>query len=344
MQTAMPPARMSDVQCHSELLRLIWGFRTTWAIHTVVSLGLADLLSSGSKASDELAAETKTHPGSLYRLMRATASLGLFREEDRRCFSLTPMGEFLRTDMAGSHAAMAKLVGQDNFQGAWSQLLYSVRTGATAFDHVHGCNVWQYRAEHPDEARIFDRAMTSGTERFAEAVLDAYDFRQFETLMDVGGGDGAFLNKVLAAHPHMKGILFDQPHVVAKPATHANDRYRAIGGNFFNGLPKGADACLLKWILHDWDDTAAINILRTCRSSMGSSGKVLVVEHVIGAPNSNPDGKLMDLSMMVLTGGRERTAEEFSTLFENAGLRLSTIVPTTTALSVIEGSAIEGNV
>lgn len=344
MQTAISPDQMSDVQCRSELLRLIWGFRTTRAIHAVVSLGLADRLCSGPKASDVLAVETKTHSGSLYRLMRAMASLGIFREDDRRCFSLTPVGEFLRTDTAGSHAAIAELVGQDNFQGAWNQLLYSVRTGATAFDHVHGYNIWQYRALHLDEARIFDRAMAAGTERFAEAVLDAYDFRQFGTLMDVGGGDGAFLNKVLAAYPHIQGILFDQPHVVVKPAAPANNRYRPVGGNFFNGLPKGADACLLKWILHDWDDTAAIDILRSCRNSMGPSGKVLVVEHVVGAPNSNPDGKLMDLAMMVLTGGRERTAEEFATLFENAGLRLSAIMPTTTPLSVIEGGVIEGNV
>lgn len=345
MQTAMSPARMSDVQCRSELLRLIWGFRTTRMIHAAVLLGLADLLSSGPKTSDVLSIETKTHPGSLYRLMRAMASLGIFREEDQRRFSLAPMGEFLRTDVAGNHAAMAELVGQDNFQEAWSALLYSVRTGTTAFDHVHGCNVWHYRAAHPDEARIFDRAMASGTERLADAVLAAYDFRQFGTMMDVGGGDGAFLNKVLAAHPHIKGILFDQPHVVATAVpAHANDRYRAIAGNFFNGLPKGADVCLLKWILHDWDDTAAIDILRSCRSSMRPSGKVLVIEHVVGATNSNPDGKLMDLSMMVLTGGRERTAEEFSALFEKAGLRLSAIVPTIAPLSVIEASVIEGSV
>lgn len=339
MQTPISSARMSEDQCRSELLRLIWGFRTTRALHTVVLLGLADLLSSGPKTSDILAVETKTHPNSLYRLMRAMASLGIFREDEHRCFSLTSIGEFLRTDVTGSHAAMAELVGQANFQDAWNQLLYSVRTGATAFDHVHGCNVWQYRAIHPDEARTFDRAMASGTERFADAVLDAYDFCQFGIVMDVGGGDGAFLNKILAAHSHIRGILFDQPHVIEKlsvPA-HADDRYRAISGNFFNGVPKGADACLLKWILHDWDDTAAIGILRSCRNSMHSSGRVLVVEHVVGPPNTMNDGKLMDLSMMVLTGGRERTAEEFSALFEKAGLSLSAIVPTATSLSIIEG-------
>jgi hypothetical protein len=203
--------------------------------------------------------------------------------------------------------------------------------------------VWDFRARRPEEARIFDRAMASGTEHFAEAVIAAYDFSRFQDIVDIGGGDGMFLAKILASQPRSRGTLFDQPNVVDRGAallrSHGlGDRSQAVGGSFFVNVPNGGDAYLLKWILHDWQDTAATDILRCCRRVMKPSSRLLVVEHVIGAPNVSPSGKFMDLTMMVVTGGRERTCDEFAALFAEAGFRLLSIIPTATELSILEGA------
>jgi hypothetical protein len=334
---------MPTHEARADLLRLINGFHASQAIHVAAALGLADLLGSGPRTTAELAAATKAHPTALYRLMRALASIGVFHEDDDRRFSLTPVGDFLRTDVAGTHAPMAQLVGRPNYWQAWGALLYAVRSGATAFDHVHGSGVWEYRAQRPEETFIFDRAMASGTERFAEAVLEVCDFARFHNVIDVGGGDGMFLAKILAAYPSLRGTLFDQPHVTSKAASSLealglSGRCHAISGNFFVNVPAGGDVYLLKWILHDWDDTAAIGILRSCHRAMKPSSRLLLVEHVIGSPNASSDGKFMDLGMMVVTGGRERTEDEFATLLAEAGFQLISITPTATLLSLIEGA------
>jgi hypothetical protein len=185
--------------------------------------------------------------------------------------------------------------------------------------------------------------MASGTERFAESVIEVCDFGQFHHVVDVGGGDGIFLAKILSSQPRIRGTLFDQPHVSKRAAAiletqGLSSRCEVYGGNFFVSVPQGADAYLLKWILHDWDDTASIDILRSCRKAMKPNSKLLIVEHVVGPPNTSSDGKFMDLTMMVMTGGRERSREEFSALFAEAGLRLSSIIATATPLSVIEGT------
>jgi O-methyltransferase domain/Dimerisation domain len=327
----------------ASLLRLINGFQCSQAVHVAASLGLPDLLASGAATADQLAARTRTHAPSLHRLLRALAAVGVLHEERSHRFSLTPIGEFLRSDVAGTHASMALMIGQSSHWRAWGELLHAVRTGTTAFDHVHGSNVWTYREKHPGEARIFDQAMAAGTERFAEAVIDVRDFSNFQTVIDVGGGDGIFIAKILAVHPGVRGILFDQPHVAMQAATllerlGLSARCQALGGNFFEHVPEGGDAYLLKWILHDWDDTASIDILRSCRRSMKSSSRLFVVEHVIGTPNTSADGKFMDLNMMVMTGGRERTHDEFAALFVQAGFRVVSVTPTVTPLSLIEGA------
>ena len=323
------------------LLHLINGFRASQAVHVAATLGLADLLNSGPKAAAELAVATETHPAALYRLMRALASIGVFEEDEAGRFALTTVGEFLRSDIAGTHAPTALLVGRpDNWQ-AWADLSYAVRSGATAFDHVHGSSVWEYRAKHPEESRIFDRAMAAGTERFAEIAIGVCNFGRFGTVVDIGGGDGVFLAKILAAHPRVCGILFDQPHVISQAAGTLEsfglaDRCQVLGGNFFVQVPDGGDAYLLKWILHDWNDEACLDILRSCRRSMKPSGRLLIAEHLIGPPNTSPDGKFMDLTMMVMNGGRERTREEFAVLFTRAGFKLMSVTTTETSLSVLE--------
>ena len=330
----MPDAR-------ANLLQLINGFQASQAIHVAASLGLADRLRQGPASATEMARMTNAHPDALHRLMRVLASIGVIEHRAGNRFALTTMGEFLRRDVSGTCGPMAEMIGRPNVWQAWGDLFHTVQTGDTAFGHVHGCSVWDYRSKHPVEASIFDSAMASGTERFAQAVLDVCDFGCFEHVVDVGGGDGMFLAKILERHPVVRGTLFDQPHVIARAAPPAQafaGRYRAVGGNFFNGVPDGGDAYLLKWILHDWSDTASIDILRSCRRAIKRSGRLLVAEYVIGAYTTSPDGELMDLAMMVMNGGRERSRDEFSSIFAAAGFRLTSVTATATPLCLLEGT------
>jgi O-methyltransferase domain/Dimerisation domain len=332
--------RTQDVS--ADLSRLLMGFRVSQAIHVAATLGLADLLASGPKSSGELAEATGTHPLALYRLMRALASAGIFREDDHRRFELTPVGELLRSHVAGTHAPMAQLLGRPIYWQAWGDLLHAVRSGETAFNHVHGVDVWEYRASHAQEGEVFDCAMAALTDRFAAAVAEVCDFDRFINVVDIGGGHGTFLAKILTAHPSVHATLLDQPHVIARAAASFESlglsaRCRAVGGDFFVSVPEDGDAYLLKSILHDWDDKASIDILRVCREAMKPTSRLLVVEHVIGPPNTGPEGKFADLHMLVLTGGRERTRDEFAALLDQSGFRLVSVTPTSTPLSVIEG-------
>jgi hypothetical protein len=206
-------------------------------------------------------------------------------------------------------------------------------------------SVWDFRAGRPDEAAVFDHAMATITDEIAEAVLSVSDFARFSTVVDVGGGEGAFLGRILTAHPRVQGILLDQAHVIARAreALEADDvlhRCRVVGGNFFEAVPEGGDAYLLKWVLHDWNDEAAVAVLRSCRNAIGDGGTLIVVEHILGPRNEGREGKLMDLNMMVMTGGKERTRDEFAAIFQAAGFQLTRVARTNTPVSVIEGRPI----
>jgi hypothetical protein len=328
-------------KARTEVLDLILGFQISQAIHVAASLGIADLLSAGPRTSTELAVAAGAHPASLYRLLRALAAVGLFHEDDRGRFGLTVHGDALRSDVPGSCAPTAQFYAGRSAWAAWSNLLHAVRTGATAFDHVHGKNVWAHRAEHAEDADAFNRAMAARAARFAEALLSVCDFGRFATVVDVGGGDGTLLASILAANPRIRGILFDQPRPVARAlasldALGVSDRCELVSGDFFVRIPSGADAYLLKNILHDWDDEASANILSACRTAMRSDSRLLICEHVIGAPNTCARGKLMDLNMLVMTGGQERSLAEFTSLLKQSRFRLLSVTPTSTPLSVIE--------
>jgi SAM-dependent methyltransferase len=327
------------------LIRLINGFQISQAIHVAVTLRLADHLALGAKTAAELAALSDAHTGALHRLLRALASIGVFRESEHGRFELTAAGALLRNDIVGTQAPWAELIGQTHVWQAWGNLLHAVRTGSTAFDHVHGCSVWEYRASHPESNVVFDRAMASGTARYAEAVIGAYDFGRFRRIVDIGGGDGMFLQKILSAHPHVHGTLLDQPHVAARAksrfaASKYASRFTAVGGDFFVSVPEGRDGYLLKWILHDWDDDACIRIMRSCRRAMKPDGRLLVVEHVVGPANNSPDIPFLDLMMLVMTEGHERTKEEFARLFAAASFELVSLDSTSTPLSVMEAAPI----
>jgi hypothetical protein len=308
-------------------------------VYAAAKLGLADQLADGPRTADELATATGTHPRSLYRLLRALASVGVFSEGDDHRFSLTPLAEPLRADVPGSQrAAVLMMVGQ--FYDAWGDLIGSVRTGRPVFETRHGRRFFEFLAEDEDEARIFDDAMTALNDRKTTAMLEAYDFSGVSVLADIGGGNGETLASALRRSPRMRGILFDLPGVVERARIRAAglaDRCQIVGGSFLESVPGGADAYLLRHIVHNWDDERAETILRNVRRAMGDGARLLVVERVIPPGNGRMFGKLMDLTMLVVHGGQERTEEEFRRLFAAAGFRLTRIVPTATDVSVIEG-------
>lgn len=324
------------------LLFMVNGYQVAQALHVAATLGIADLLKDGPKTVEDLAQATDTDTSALSRLLRALASVGVFRDEDGSVH-LTPLAEHLRSDVPGSLRAWAMHIGQSYFWTGWDHLLDSVRTGSPAFAALHGMSPWEYRKAHPDADAIFNAAMTGMAAGVSDAVVDAYDFSQIDVLVDVGGGQGALLTAILAANPRLQGILFDQPHVLSEAEAflaHADvaSRCRVVNGSFFDSVPAGADAYILKSIIHDWDDASAVRILRVCREAMAARGKVLLVEHVIGRGNDRDPAKYMDLNMLVMLGGRERTADEFGTLFSEAGLSLTRVVPTRSGFNVVEAA------
>jgi hypothetical protein len=330
----MPESELPTVA----LRRLANGYQVTQAIHVAATLGIADLLRDGARDSETLAAATASDAPSLHRVLRALASVGVLHEDDDGRFALTAIGEGLRSDAPEPVGGWAAFVGRPYHWQAWGALLHAVRTGENAFRSVHGTDVWDYRASHPEESAIFDAAMTAIMVRANGHLLAAYDFGRFATVVDVGGGRGAFLNAILEAHPGMRGVLFDQPHVVDGAVV--GERCQVVAGSFFEAVPEGADAYVLKAILHDWEDEDAVRILRRCRAAIAPGGAVLVVERDLGGPNEHADAKLSDLNMMVGVGGRERTGPQFAALFSAAGFAPAGTTSTAIGLSVFEGRPI----
>jgi hypothetical protein len=331
-----------ELSTRDTLWRMTNGYQVSQAIHVVATLGIADLLKDGPKSADELAEATGTHASALYRILRALASVGVFAEQSDGRFGLTPLAEHLRTDVPGSLRSWAMLIGRPYYFTTWGHLLHSVKTGEPAFPHVYGMPAWEYRASHPEESALFDGAMTGLSLAEAEAVVRNYDFLGIGVLVDVGGGKGALLAAILAANPALRGILFDQPHVVADAKdllerAGVADRCEVVDGDFFKAVPGGADAYLLKSIIHDWDDASAIEILRKCRAAMADSARLLLVERGIRPANEPDPAKFIDLMILVMLGGRERTAEEYERLYTEAGFKLTNTIHTGSLLDIIEG-------
>lgn len=326
-----------------ELARLVDGFRVSQAVLAAVELDVPDLLGDGERTSDDLAEATGADPSTLYRLLRALASLGVLHEAEGRRFSLTPLGQPLRGDVPGSLRGWTRLLGREYVWRSWGNLTDAVRNGENSFRALYGADVFEWRAEHPEESAIFDEAMRSLTAPSTAAVLAAYDFGRFGTIVDVGGGNGTLLALLLAAHPSARGILFDQAHVVAGAdsvltAAGVADRCEIVAGSFFENVPQGGDAYVLKSIIHDWEDEESVSILSACRASMGPAAVVLLIERDLGEPNENPVAKLSDLNMLVMPGGLERSDDEYAALFEQAGLRYTSTTVTATGHAVIEAT------
>ena len=336
----MQPTGANATPPPAALLQMMTGYWVSQAIHVAARLGIADRLADGPKSSAELAAATESDAPTLYRLLRALASVGVFTEAIPGHFVLTPLAALLRTGTADSMRALAIIYNEEGYR-AWGDLLYSVRTGQPAFEHVFGLPVFEYYAQHPESDRLLNEGLVGYTNRVAGAVVAAYDFSPFGTVVDVGGGYGALLAAILQRHPRTRGILFDQPHVVAGAAEQLQtagvaDRCTRIAGDFFVAVPDGGDAYVLSQILHDWDDGRSMAILQQCRRAIPDAGKLLVVETVL-PPGEEPSfGKWLDLHMLAITGGRERTAAEYDALFQAAGFALARVLPTPAGPSVVE--------
>jgi O-methyltransferase domain/Dimerisation domain len=324
------------------LLHLIHGSKISQLLYVVAKLGIADLLRDGAKHSEELAQAVGAHPRTLYRVLRALASLGVFAEEQAQCFHLTPLAELLRTDHPESLRALAIFYGEEWVWHAEGALLYSVLTGKAAFHQVHGMGPFDYYREHADAAACFNAAMTSLSGQELAAVTAAYDFAGMATIVDVGGGQGALLAEILKTYPHLRGILFDLPAVVesAQPLLEAEGvtaRCTCVAGDFFQTVPGEGDAYLLKRVIHDWDDAPAATILTQCRRAMAAHSRLLLMERVIPPGNAPSLGKLADITMLLHYGALERTEAEYRALLAAAGFTLARIIPTQTPLSIIEG-------
>ncbi|HEX9928348.1 MAG TPA: methyltransferase [Pyrinomonadaceae bacterium] len=336
-------AQLAQIQVPPQavLVQLGMGFIVSQAISVAARLGIADYLKNGAKSVEELAAFTDTHAPSVYRLMRALSSAGVFSQDAENRFSNNSVSEFLRSDHPESMRGIIHLMGDHEHWRSHGNMLQSVKTGEIAFEYTFGMPVFPYFAANPQVAEIFDNAMTSFSSVIAPAVAATYDFSGAKTIADIGGGHGFLLSNVLKTNPEAQGILFDQPQVVAGAnnllESHGvSERTQIVAGNFFEEIPVKADIYLMKHIIHDWNDEQSETILRNLAVSAPQGAKLLLVESVVEEGDSPSTSKVMDLNMLVMTGGKERTAKEYSELFDKTGFRFVAVHPTQSPLQIVE--------
>jgi hypothetical protein len=311
------------------------------AMYAFAKLGIADLLGERALSGEELASTANVDPRALYRLLRTLSMADVVSESHDHRFTLGPLGEALRNDVPGSMRAWAIFSGEPFYLQAWEQIVHSIQTGRPAWDHVHKASVFEYIGKHPEAAQIFDQAMTSLSAAEAPAILDAYDFSSVRKLADIGGGQGLLLRTILKSSPKTTGVLFDRPDAVDGVEAQLRkdglaERCEVVAGDFFPAVPVGADAYLLKYVIHDWDDERSLAILKNCRRAMTNEARLLLVETIVPKPGEPHFAKLQDLEMMVVAGSQERTVDEYSRLLGQAGFRLARVVPTTEPASILE--------
>jgi len=309
-----------------ELFSLTQGYKTTQALYVAAKLGVADHLRHGPKKAEELAEEVGANPKALFRLMRHLAAIGVFTQDESGKFGLTPLGELLCTDNPESMRYGAIFTGEENYKAA-GNLLHSVRTGETAFDHLYGKGHFEWMAEHADASSTFNKAMAQSLRRQANPV-ESYDYSGKRLVVDVGGGRGDLISSVLVANPAMEGILYDLPQGSAEAmsllqAKGVEDRCRIRTGSFFDSIPSGGDVYVLSRILHDWPDDKAATILANCRKAIKDDGTLLIRDSVIS--DNDVQGSTMDITMMIMTGGKERTEAEWKNLLQSAGFTLNRV-------------------
>lgn len=326
------------------LFQIISGFWVSRAVYIIAKLGIPDLLRDGARTVEELASATETHAPSLFRVLRALVSVGVLTS-DEGGFGLTPISELLVTDAKGSvRWFTVSELGEEHYP-AWGNLMHSVKTGEIAFDNLFGMDVWAYLHKNPDAAVVFNDSMSSLTTATNEAITSVYDFSGFRKVVDIGGGHGALITSILKRNPEATGVLFDSPEVVSGArskiqAAGLAERCEVAEGNFFQAVPAGGDAYILKWIIHDWNDEQSIAILKNIRKQIPANGKLILVDSVVPDTPEPHFSKFIDLNMLVMTGGKERTASEFKTLLAAAGFRLVRVVSTDVPTDLIEAEPV----
>ncbi len=331
---ALPP--------HAQLIQMGTASWVSAVVYAAAKLGLADQLAIGPKSAAELAQVMHLHAPTLHRFMRSLAGLGILTERDGQRFALTPLGDALRTGAPGSARATLISFCGPSFWRAWEHLPYSLETGKSGFAKAWGMPIFEFLARNPEQASLFSEAMVGFNGAEPAAVAQAYDFSRFEIVVDVGGATGNMLAEILSRHAGPRGILFDRPHVVRDApallkARGVEGRVTIEAGDFFETIPARADAYVMSHIVHDWNDGECAAILGQCRRAIKSDGRLLIVETVLPAGDTPHLGKVMDMVMLVFPGGQERTEAEYASLLGKSGFRLNRVVPTASAVSVVEG-------
>lgn len=344
MSTQATSSQPIEIPIEQSFLQMFSGYWVSQAIYVAAKLGIADLLAEGPKKTADLAAATQTHPASLYRLLRALTAAGIFTEGEDTQFSLTPMAALLQKGPGGMRSMVLHMCETPSWH-AWGELLHSVTTGETAFIKANGSEVFPYYVAHPESKEPFDQAMTELSEAMSQAVTKAYDFSQFKKIIDIGGGHAGLLSSILKAYPNPSGVVFDMPQTVegAKQRLAAEGlqkRCEIVGGDFFQEVPTDGDAYILKFIIHDWDEERALAILKNIHRAMPDGGKLFLVESLVPEANESSFSKFFDVHMMVMTGGRERTAAEYAALFAEAGFKFNKVTPTESLVSIVEADKI----
>ncbi len=335
------PAKIDCQSAQIQLMRMATAYGISRLLNVAVELGLPDRLADGPKTAEDLAGPTRTHGPSLYRAMRAMAHLGLLSEDSAHRFSLTPLSEPLKTGAPGSIRNSVLTLTGELMTRPMDNLLYSVQTGKPGFDKAFGMPFFDWLEGHPEQGSLFSETMVGYHGPEHAAVAAAYDFSGLETIVDVGGATGNFLSTILAAHPAPRGILFDTEHVVRDAplliqSRGLEHRIRIETGSFFDHVPQGGDAYLLSHVLHDWTEAQCLTILGNCRRAMKPASRLLITELVLPEGDARHPGKRLDVMMLVLTEGQERSEREYRELLEKAGFRLSRVIPTQSAASVVE--------
>jgi hypothetical protein len=326
---------------HVEIIQMASAIWTARAVYAAARLGLADILSSGPLTADEIAEKCDVDARSTHRLLRALSSRGLFTEVEPKCYALTRAGAALKTGAPGGARAMVLTIGGDWQWKAWNHFFEAIKTGEPGLGKAFGVGLFEYLAAHPDDSAVYDEAMMGFYSAVGPAVVAAYDFSQFKAVVDLGGGTGTLLATILKANERLHGTVFELAYAVPRArqtiqSLGLSARCEVLEGDFFKAVPAERDAYILSHVLHDWNDEQTVSILRNCRAAIPKDGKLLIIEAVLPPGDTPHPGKLIDLLMLTVTGGLERTAEEYGELLAAANFKLTRVVRTAIPQSVVE--------
>jgi ubiquinone/menaquinone biosynthesis C-methylase UbiE len=327
---------------HAQVIQMATAYWVSRALYVAAQLGIADLLKDAAQDAEALAAATGTHAPALRRVLRSLASVGLFTTDAQGRFSLTPLGAVLQSDAPGAARSTVIALSGTFFWAAWGEVLHSLRTGETGIQKALGMSEYEYLAEHPEDALHFNAAMIGYHGQEPAAIVEAYNFSGSERVVDVGGGSGNLLGTILTANPSLRGVLFERPQVVPEAERELKvagvaDRCEFVGGDFLEAVPEGGDVYIVSHCIHNWDERSCVRILANCRRAMLPRGRLLIVEAVLSAGDEPDPAKILDLAMLVVPGGAERTEDEYRSLLEKSGFRLTRVIPTRTpSASIIE--------